>query len=85
MPNAKQIITYSMIVFWIAFAFNELSSFGENVGLFLHWAGLVILVVHVVELAVVYKKLKAINHGSAKDIISVLAFGIVFWKPLLSK
>ena len=85
MPNAKQIVTYSIILFWIAFAFNELSSFGGNVGLVLHWAVLVMLVAHVIELAIVYKKLQAINHGSAKDIISVLAFGILFWKPLLSK
>ena len=85
MPNVKQIITYSVILFWAAFAFNELSSFGGNVGLALHWSGLVMLVAHVIELAIVYKKLQAINHGSAKDIISVLAFGILFWKPLLSK
>jgi len=34
---------------------------------------------------VVYSKLKAINHGTAKDVINVLAFGVLYWKPLLSK
>jgi len=45
----------------------------------------VMLALHVFELVVVYSKLKAINHGTAKDVINVLAFGVLYWKPLLSK
>ncbi|MDC0172143.1 DUF1145 domain-containing protein [Gammaproteobacteria bacterium] len=85
MLNIKQIATYIMIVIWMAFAVNLLSPIGGNLGLGIYWVGLVMLVLHVLELAVVYAKLKAINHGTAKDVISVLAFGVLYWKPLLSK
>ena len=85
MLNIKQIATYTMIVIWIAFAVNLLSPVGGNLGLGIHWIGVVMLVLHVLELVVVYSKLKAINHGTAKDVINVLVFGVLYWKPLLSK
>ena len=85
MQNIKQVATYLMIVIWVAFLVNLISPIGGNFGLGIYWLGLVMLVLHVLELVVVYSKLKAINHGTAKDVISVLAFGVLYWKPLLSK
>ena len=41
------------------------------------------LVVHVVELVLVYSKLKAAGHASLKDVVAVLAFGILYWKPII--
>ena len=85
MQNIKQVATYLMIVIWLAFLVNLISPIGGNFGLGIYWLGLVMLVLHVLELLVVYSKLKAINHGTAKDVINVLAFGVLYWKPLLSK
>lgn len=85
MQNIKQVATYLMIVIWLAFLVNLISPIGGNFGLGIYWLGVVMLVLHVLELLVVYSKLKAINHGTAKDVINVLAFGVLYWKPLLSK
>jgi len=41
------------------------------------------LVLHIIELAVVYSKLKAVGRTSSTDIVAVLAFGILYWKPLI--
>jgi uncharacterized protein YhhL (DUF1145 family) len=49
------------------------------------WAGMVFLVLHVIELALVYSKLKAVERNRTADIVAVLAFGILYWKPLLKK
>jgi uncharacterized protein YhhL (DUF1145 family) len=85
MLSAQQIATYSMIIFWVAFAANLFSPIGGNLGLGIYWLGVVMLILHMLELVVVYSKLKAINHGTAKDVINVLVFGVLYWKPLLSK
>tara|TARA_B110000977_G_scaffold157395_1_gene200444 strand:- start:201 stop:473 length:273 start_codon:yes stop_codon:yes gene_type:complete len=85
MLSIQQVATYFMIVFWVAFAANLFSPVGGNLGLGIYWLGVVMLVLHMLELVAVYSKLKAINHGTAKDVISVLAFGVLYWKPLLSK
>ncbi len=85
MRNIKQVATYSMMVIWVAFLVNLISPIGGNLGLGIYWLGVVMLALHVFELVVVYSKLKAINHGTAKDVIKVLALGVLYWKPLLSK
>ena len=85
MQNIKQVATYSMMIIWVAFLVNLISPIGGNLGLGIYWLGVVMLALHVFELVVVYSKLKAINHGTTKDVINVLAFGVLYWKPLLSK
>jgi uncharacterized protein YhhL (DUF1145 family) len=45
----------------------------------------IMLVLHIIELVLVYAKLNAVGRGELKDVLSVLVFGILFWKPLLSK
>ncbi|XXK45791.1 DUF1145 domain-containing protein [Porticoccaceae bacterium nBUS_17] len=83
MLKLNKIISYALIAFWIAFAFNLLQPFDGNWGVGIHWLGVVMLVVHVVELVLVYSKLKAAGHTSLKDIVAVLAFGILYWKPII--
>lgn len=85
MQNIKQVATYSMMIIWVAFLVNLISPIGGNLGVGIYWLGVVMLALHVFELVVVYSKLKAINHGTTKDVINVLAFGVLYWKPLLSK
>ncbi|MDG1475092.1 MAG: DUF1145 domain-containing protein [Porticoccaceae bacterium] len=74
-----------MIVFWLLFAINLLAPFDGTFGQGVFWTGVVMFVLHIVEVVFVYAKLNAIGRGELKDVLSVLAFGILFWKPLLSK
>ena len=83
MLKLNKIISVALIVFWIAFAFNLLQPFDGNWGVGIHWLGFVMLVVHVIELVLGYSKLKAAGHASLKDIAEVLAFGILYWKPII--
>ncbi|XXK59756.1 DUF1145 domain-containing protein [Porticoccaceae bacterium nBUS_09] len=83
MLKLNQFISYALIAFWIAFAFNLLQPFDGNWSVGIHLLGIIMLVVHVVELALVYSKLKAAGHASLKDIVGVLAFGVLYWKPII--
>jgi uncharacterized protein YhhL (DUF1145 family) len=47
------------------------------------WVGLGIVAIHVLELLVMYKKLRAGGHLTAKNVIWILIAGILHWKPLL--
>ena len=49
MLKLNKIISLALIAFWIAFAFNLLQPFDGNWGIGIHWLGVVMLVVHVVE------------------------------------
>ena len=60
-----------------------MSSVFGVVGASIFRAGIVILALHVIELVFVYGKLKSIGRSSMKDMLSVLAFGLLFWWPLL--
>ena len=83
MLKLNQSISYALIAFWIAFLFNLIQPFAGNWSVGIHWLGVIMLAVHVVELVLVYSKLKAAGHSSLKDIVAVLAFGILYWKPII--
>jgi uncharacterized protein YhhL (DUF1145 family) len=83
MLKLHQFISYALIAFWIAFLFNLIQPFTGNWSVGIHRLGIIMLVVHVVELVLVYSKLKAVNHASFKDIVAVLAFGVLYWKPII--
>jgi uncharacterized protein YhhL (DUF1145 family) len=85
MQNVQQIISYIMVVFWILFAKNLITPFEDTFGQGVFWTGVIMLVLHIIELVLVYAKLNAVGRGELKDVLSVLVFGILFWKPLLSK
>jgi uncharacterized protein YhhL (DUF1145 family) len=80
MQKFAQINMYILAGFWLAFVINFAMPFGGSLGTGVLWAGIVFLVI---ELAVVYSKLKAVGHTSSTDIVAVLAFGILYWKPLI--
>jgi uncharacterized protein YhhL (DUF1145 family) len=85
MQKFAQINMYILAAFWLAFAVNFVMPFGGSLGTGVLWAGVVFLVLHVIELAVVYSKLKAVGRAGSADIMAVLAFGILYWKPLLKE
>jgi uncharacterized protein YhhL (DUF1145 family) len=85
MQNVQQIISYIMVVFWILFAISLITPFEDTFGQGVFWTGVIMLVLHIIELVLVYAKLNAVGRGELKDVLSVLVFGILFWKPLLSK
>ena len=85
MQKFAQINMYILAGFWLAFIVNLVMPFGGSLGTGVLWAGMVFLVLHVIELAVVYSKLKAAGRADSADIVAVLAFGILYWKPLLKK
>ncbi|KRO92311.1 MAG: DUF1145 domain-containing protein [Proteobacteria bacterium] len=85
MQKFAQINMYILAGFWLAFVVNLVMPFGGSLGTGVLWAGMVFLVLHVIELALVYSKLKAVDRNGTSDIVAVLAFGILYWKPLLKK
>jgi uncharacterized protein YhhL (DUF1145 family) len=85
MQKFAQINMYILAGFWLAFVINLVMPFGGSLGTGVLWAGMVFLVLHVIELALIYSKLKAVDRNRTADIVAVLAFGILYWKPLLKK
>lgn len=76
---------YLLLGFWLAFAFNILIPFDAPWGPRLVNFGLLMLLVHVVEYAFVYKKLSSIGRATAIDFCWVALLGFFHWKPLFRK
>jgi uncharacterized protein YhhL (DUF1145 family) len=76
---------YALMAFWLVFLANLLMPIGEEASQWILRIGVALLVIHVLELAVVFKGLKKIDRTSPVDIIWVLLVGLFHWKPLLSK
>lgn len=76
-------LKYLFLGFWIFFILNLVSPIFGIFSTSIFCLGIFILILHVLELGFVYGKLKSIGRSSARDILSVLAFGLLFWRPLL--
>ena len=76
-------LKYLFLGFWIFFILNLVSPMFGISSTSIFRLGIFILILHVLELGFVYWKLKSIGRSSAMDILSVLAFGLLFWRPLL--
>lgn len=72
-------------LFWLAFAVNLVAPLAGTTGEWINNIGLLLIAVHILELVINYKKLKAINHASAKDLLLIILFGTLYWKPLLAQ
>ena len=72
-----------LLGFWLAFIVNVFLPFAGAVGQWIMWIGLVILGVHLLELAVVYKRLQVAGHLTAHNVMWILVAGILHWRPLL--
>ena len=76
-------LKYLFLGFWVFFILNLVSSIFGISSTSIFRIGIFILILHVLELGFVYGKLKSIGRSSARDILSVLVFGLLFWRPLL--
>jgi uncharacterized protein YhhL (DUF1145 family) len=65
------------------FTVNIFLPFPGATGQWIMWIGLVILGVHLLELAVVYKRLQVAGHLTAHNVMWILVAGILHWRPLL--
>ncbi|MFT6154889.1 MAG: hypothetical protein ACJA0E_001887 [Bermanella sp.] len=75
----------ALYAFWIAFVVNIIMPFPEGWSTGVMYIGLGLLVVHLIEFIIVFKKLKAVGHTSAKDFALVLLVGLFHWMPLIRK
>ena len=78
-----RLLNYLFVCFWTFFLLNLVSPIFGVAGASIFHIGMVILALHVIELVFVYGKLKSIGRSSMKDMLSVLAFGLLYWRPLL--
>ena len=85
MPITIPIVYLFLTVFWGAFIVNFFMPLDANIGVWVHWLGIALLVIHVLELLLVGSKLKAIGRFTSRDIGMVLLFGVLYWKPLVRK
>lgn len=85
MPIAIRIMYTLLTTFWLVFLINLLIPLDSTVGFWIDWLGTALLVIHLLELALVGSKLKAIGRSALPDVAMVLLFGVLYWKPLLPK
>ena len=83
MPHIAKAIEYSFILIWVLFSLNLTATLFGSVNLLVYWIGITLIAVHFLELLLVFGKLKSKGHGAKKIILSVLAFGVLYWRPLL--
>lgn len=69
--------------FWLLPVGGLLKLFGEPWDGYFVIAGMVILLVHMLELALNYGKLKAKGRAEPMDVIMVLLVGLFHWVPIL--
>lgn len=65
------------------FVVNLVMPFAGAAGEWIMKIGLAVLGIHLLELAVIYKKLQAGGHVNAHNILWILVAGILHWRPLL--
>jgi len=83
MSNLIMINKALFLALFVVFLVNILMPFDNPAGQWIMWVGLGILAIHILELLVMYKKLRAGGHLTAKNVIWILIAGILHWKPLL--
>ena len=71
------------LALFVVYLVNILVPFDDPAGQWIMWVGLGIVGIHILELLVMYKKLQAGGHLTAKNVIWILIAGILHWKPLL--
>lgn len=72
-----------LLAFWLLFIVNTLMPLPGNWGVGVMAVGSVIMALHLAELAVVYQRLALIGRAGRRDVIGVLLFGVLHWRPLL--
>ncbi len=81
----NQLNKIGLYAFWVAFIVNLIEPFSGEWGASVLYIGLGLLVVHLIEYALVFKRLKSIDKTSPKDFVMVMLVGLFYWVPLLKK
>ncbi len=85
MKNFIAFNRYLLLGFWLAFLVNIAMPFNEPWGGSVMNVGLALLAIHLLELVLVYRKLKLIERAKPIDLCWVMLLGILHWRPLLRK
>ena len=72
-----------LLCFWLLFIINTLMPFDGYWGLSIMAVGVLIMTLHLAELAVVYQRLVVVGRADRRDVVGVLLFGVLHWLPLL--
>ena len=72
-----------LLGFWLLFIINTLVPFDGYWGLSIMAVGVLIMTLHLAELAVVYQRLVVVGRADRRDVVGVLLFGVLHWLPLL--
>lgn len=74
-----------LYAFWVAFLVNLVMPFPGDYNTGVLYIGLGLLVVHLLEFFIVFKRLKDVNRVTPKDFVLVMLVGLFHWVPLLRK
>ena len=74
-----------LYAFWVAFLVNLVMPFPGDFNAGVLYIGLGLLVVHLLEFFIVFKRLKDVNRVTPKDFLLVMLVGLFHWVPLLRK
>ena len=85
MKNFIKFNVIGLMIFWLVFVVNLVMPLGELAGIWITRIGIALLVIHALELAVVFRGLKKIDRTAPMDVVWVLLVGLFHWKPLLKK
>ncbi len=76
---------YLILAFWVVFTVNIITPIGGSWSSNIMNVGLILILIHTIEFAVMYKGLKLIGRATPIDFVWVLLLGVFHWRPLLRK
>lgn len=85
MKNMNTVNRAVGLILLLAFLVNIVMPFPGAWGVWVMRIGLILLLVHAIEFAIVYKRLEGVGHATPVDFFWVLLLGFMHWKPLLPK
>lgn len=71
-----------MLIYWLVFIYCLIKPFSDPAQMIIFWLGIVLLVVHLAEFIMHYKKLNQLNAGGANGFVQTMLFGFVYWLPI---
>jgi len=75
----------TIIIFWLAFAYNFFFPLVEPYSSIVTFSGLILALVHVIEFALKKAQLDARDAGGIHGFCQTLLFGFLYWLAILKK
>lgn len=75
----------ALYAFWLVFMINFIMPLMATEINYIFYVGLALLLIHAVEFAWVYKRLKQHGRAGFSDFAAVLLVGLFHWMPILRK